>query len=135
MTVLVNKLLILYLTIHYLNTGQKYLFVPPLFFIHAISYSSRNRARIIRRGVLIEVCALTEGVRYINHSFTQPLICRRWVHRHLSRPVEMRYNPHTQTIEAIDSMQGLENLVTQLKIEMLHFNNVVTKVNQQHTKR
>ena len=31
---------------------------------------------------------------------------RRWVARNMVRPVEMRYNPYTQTIESIDSMQG-----------------------------
>ena len=53
---------------------------------------------------------------------------RRWVLHHLSKPVEMRYNPYTQTIEAIDSMRGMENLISQLKTEMLHFNNAVNKV-------
>ncbi len=31
---------------------------------------------------------------------------RRWVQKNLSRPVEMRYNPYTQTIEVIDNMKG-----------------------------
>ena len=31
---------------------------------------------------------------------------RRWVARNMVRPVEMRYNPYTQTIESIDSMRG-----------------------------
>ena len=52
---------------------------------------------------------------------------RRWVYRHLSRPVEMRYNPYTQTIEAIDSLSGMENLISQLQVEMNHFSNTVTK--------
>ena len=46
----------------------------------------------------------------------------------MSRPVEMRYNPYTQTIEEIDSVRGMDNLLNQLKIEMLHFNNAVSKV-------
>ena len=46
----------------------------------------------------------------------------------MNKPVEMRYNPYTQTIEAIDTMKGMENLISQLKVEMLHFNNVVSKV-------
>ena len=49
-----------------------------------------------------------------------------------SRPVEMRYNPYTQTIESIDSMKGMENLINQLKLEMLHFNNAVAKVNKKY---
>ena len=53
---------------------------------------------------------------------------RRWVQRSLNKPVEMRYNPYTQTIEAIDTMKGMENLISQLKVEMLHFNNAVSKV-------
>ena len=53
---------------------------------------------------------------------------RRWVQRCLKKPVEMRYNPYTQTIEAIDSVQGMENLISQLKVEMLLFNNVVSKI-------
>jgi hypothetical protein len=40
----------------------------------------------------------------------------------------MRYNPYTQTIEEIDSMSGMENLISQLQVEMLHINNVVGKV-------
>ena len=31
-------------------------------------------------------------------------------------------------IEAIDSVQGMENLISQLKVEMLLFNNVVSKI-------
>ena len=31
---------------------------------------------------------------------------RRWVNKNMARPVEMRYNPYTQTIESIDSMKG-----------------------------
>lgn len=39
----------------------------------------------------------------------------------------MRYNPYTQTIEAIDSLRGMENLISQLQVEMHHFSNAVTK--------
>jgi len=70
-----------------------------------------------------------QDIYYIAESFEDMMEkFRRWVQRSLNKPVEMRYNPYTQTIEAIDTMKGMENLISQLKVEMLHFNNAVSKV-------
>ena len=72
-----------------------------------------------------------QDIYYIAESFEDMMEkFRRWVNQHLSRSVEMRYNPYTQTIEEIDSMTGMENLVNQLKIELLHLNNACNKVPQ-----
>lgn len=71
-----------------------------------------------------------QDIYYIAESFEDMMEkFRRWVNKNMARPVEMRYNPYTQTIESIDSMRGMENLINQLKLEMLHFNNAVAKVN------
>jgi len=71
-----------------------------------------------------------QDIYYIAESFEDMMEkFRRWVARNMVRPVEMRYNPYTQTIESIDSMRGMDNLINQLKLEMLHFNNAVAKVN------
>ena len=47
----------------------------------------------------------------------------------LARPVEMRYNPYTQTIEVIDSVRGMESLVTQMKYELNHLNSAIKSIN------
>ena len=54
---------------------------------------------------------------------------RRWVHTSLARPVEMRYNPYTQTIEVIDSVRGMESLVTQMRNELNHLNSAIKNIN------
>ena len=53
---------------------------------------------------------------------------RRWVHTSLARPVEMRYNPYTQTIEVIDSVRGMENLVNQMRYELNHLNTAIKNI-------
>ena len=53
---------------------------------------------------------------------------RRWVIKHLCRPVEMRYNPYTQTIEVIDSVRGMENLVSQMRLELNHLNGAMGRM-------
>ncbi|XP_046666946.1 tyrosine 3-monooxygenase [Homalodisca vitripennis] len=52
---------------------------------------------------------------------------RRWVAA-MSRPYEVRYNPHTQCIEVLDSVDRLDNLMSQLNLEMLHLNTALTKL-------
>lgn len=53
---------------------------------------------------------------------------RRWVATGMSRPFEVRYNPHTQRVEVLDSVERLESLMTQLNLEMLHLNNAYRKL-------
>ncbi|XP_078053380.1 tyrosine hydroxylase ple [Augochlora pura] len=52
---------------------------------------------------------------------------RRWVAT-MSRPFEVRYDPHTQRVEVLDSVDRLENLVFQLNTEMTHLTNAVNKM-------
>ena len=59
----------------------------------------------------------------------EPFVNRRWVHTSLARPVEMRYNPYTQTIEVIDSVRGMESLVTQMRNELNHLNSAIKNIN------
>ena len=56
------------------------------------------------------------------------MLYRRWVQNSLARPVEMRYNPYTQTIEVIDSVRGMENLVTQMRYELNHLNSAIKHI-------
>lgn len=53
---------------------------------------------------------------------------RRWVATGMSRPFEVRYNPHTQRVEVLDSVERLESLMTQLNLEMVHLNNAYRKL-------
>lgn len=46
----------------------------------------------------------------------------------MSRPFEVRYNPHTQQIEMLDSVDKMEGLVSQLQLEMLHLSNAINKL-------
>jgi len=46
----------------------------------------------------------------------------------MTRPFEVRYNPHTQRIEVLDSVERLESLMTQLNLEMMHLNNAYRKL-------
>lgn len=46
----------------------------------------------------------------------------------MSRPYEVRYNPHTQQVEVLDSVDRLDNLMSQLNLEMLHLNTALTKL-------
>lgn len=52
---------------------------------------------------------------------------RRWVSK-MSRPFEVRFNPHTERIEMLDSVDKLEGLMSQLQLEMLHLNNALNKL-------
>ncbi|XP_008182999.1 tyrosine 3-monooxygenase [Acyrthosiphon pisum] len=52
---------------------------------------------------------------------------RKWVSS-MSRPFEVRYNPHTQRAEILDSVEQLNNLMTQLNLEMLHLNTALNKL-------
>lgn len=55
---------------------------------------------------------------------------RRWVMT-MSRPFEVRYNPHTQQVEVLDSVEKLDNLMNQMNLEMLHLNTALTKLKAQ----
>lgn len=46
----------------------------------------------------------------------------------MSRPFEVRFNPHTERVEVLDSVNSLETLVAQLNTEMLHLNNALKKM-------
>lgn len=52
---------------------------------------------------------------------------RRWVAT-MSRPFEVRFNPHTQTVEVLDTVERLEGLVSQLNLEMTHLTNAMNKI-------
>lgn len=52
---------------------------------------------------------------------------RRWVST-MSRPFEVRFNPHTGRVEVLDSVDKLESLVHQLNTELLHLSNAVNKL-------
>lgn len=52
---------------------------------------------------------------------------RRWVAM-MSRPFEVRFNPHTQSVEVLDSVERLEGAVTQLNIELTHLTNALNKI-------
>ncbi|KAJ1525410.1 hypothetical protein ONE63_010224 [Megalurothrips usitatus] len=52
---------------------------------------------------------------------------RKWV-ASMSRPYEVRFNPHTQRVEVLDSVAGLENVLSQLHLEMMHLTNAVNKI-------
>lgn len=51
---------------------------------------------------------------------------RRWVST-MSRPFEVRFNPHTGRVEVLDSVDKLESLVHQLNTEVLHLSNALNK--------
>ncbi|KAJ8931620.1 hypothetical protein NQ314_015443, partial [Rhamnusium bicolor] len=52
---------------------------------------------------------------------------RRWVSQ-MSRPFELRFNPHTGRVEVLDSVDKLESLVHQLNTEVLHLSNAINKM-------
>ncbi|XP_077260601.1 tyrosine hydroxylase ple isoform X2 [Temnothorax americanus] len=56
---------------------------------------------------------------------------RRWVAT-MSRPFEVRFNPHTQRVEVLDSVDRLEGLMSQLNTEMTHLTNAVNKMKARH---
>lgn len=52
---------------------------------------------------------------------------RRWVST-MSRPFEVRFNPHTERVEILDSVDKLETLVSQMNTELLHLTNAIGKL-------
>jgi len=50
----------------------------------------------------------------------------------MSRPFEVRFNPHTQRVEVLDSVDRLEDLLAQLNTEMTHLTNAVNKMKARH---
>lgn len=46
----------------------------------------------------------------------------------MSRPFEVRFNPHTETVEVLDSVDRLDNLVSQMNLEMQHLTIAITKL-------
>lgn len=54
---------------------------------------------------------------------------RRWVST-MSRPFEVRFNPHTERVEVLDSVDKLDTLISQLNTEILHLTNAIDKLRQ-----
>lgn len=52
---------------------------------------------------------------------------RQWT-RTMSRPFEVRYNPHTQSIEVLDNVERLEGALAMLNVELNHLTNAVNKI-------
>ncbi|XP_011186830.1 tyrosine 3-monooxygenase isoform X1 [Zeugodacus cucurbitae] len=52
---------------------------------------------------------------------------RRWVST-MSRPFEVRFNPHTERVEILDSVDKLDTLVQQMNTEILHLTNAISKL-------
>lgn len=52
---------------------------------------------------------------------------RRWVST-MSRPFEVRFNPHTQSVEILDTVDRLDNLLAQMNLEMQHLTTAITKL-------
>ncbi|XP_026474741.1 tyrosine 3-monooxygenase isoform X2 [Ctenocephalides felis] len=52
---------------------------------------------------------------------------RHWVSG-MSRPFEVRFNPYTERVEVLDSVDSLETLVAQLNTEVLHLTNAISKL-------
>lgn len=50
----------------------------------------------------------------------------------MSRPFEVRFNPHTERVEVLDSVDKLETLIWQMNTEMLHLTNAVKKLKGLH---
>lgn len=46
----------------------------------------------------------------------------------MSRPFEVRYDPYTQRVEILDSVDRLDNLMAQVNTEMTHLTNAVNKL-------
>lgn len=75
------------------------------------------------------------GIRAVNKLHESQTDCfffyRRWVST-MSRPFEVRFNPHTERVEVLDSVDKLETLIWQLNTEMLHLTNAVKKLKGSH---
>jgi len=70
-----------------------------------------------------------QDIYYVAESFSDAMEkFRRWVAQNLTRPVEMRYNPYTQTIEVIDSAGSMEKVINQMRLELNHLNNALYRV-------
>lgn len=54
---------------------------------------------------------------------------RRWVAT-MSRPFEVRFNPHTERVEVLDSVDKMHTLVAQLNTEILHLTNAIDKLSK-----
>ncbi|KAI9587503.1 tyrosine 3-monooxygenase [Glossina fuscipes] len=52
---------------------------------------------------------------------------RRWVST-MSRPFEVRFNPHTERVEILDSVDKLDTLLQQMNTEILHLSNAIAKM-------
>lgn len=52
---------------------------------------------------------------------------RRWVSA-MSRPFEVRFNPHTQSVEILDTVATLDNLLSQMNLEMTHLTTALHKL-------
>ncbi|XP_069365215.1 tyrosine 3-monooxygenase isoform X2 [Maniola hyperantus] len=52
---------------------------------------------------------------------------RRWVST-MSRPFEVRFNPHTERVEVLDSVEKLDTLIWQLNTEINHLTNAISKL-------
>ncbi|XP_037070265.1 tyrosine 3-monooxygenase-like [Pollicipes pollicipes] len=53
---------------------------------------------------------------------------RRWVATSLSRPYEVWYNPHTQTVERVDDVNKVGAMVSQLHGQLIRLNSAVQKM-------
>uniref|UniRef100_A0A1I8PDM1 Tyrosine 3-monooxygenase n=1 Tax=Stomoxys calcitrans TaxID=35570 RepID=A0A1I8PDM1_STOCA len=52
---------------------------------------------------------------------------RRWVSG-MSRPFEVRFNPHTERVEILDTVEKLDTLLHQMNTEILHLTNAINKM-------
>ncbi|XP_075164248.1 tyrosine hydroxylase ple [Haematobia irritans] len=52
---------------------------------------------------------------------------RRWVST-MSRPFEVRFNPHTERVEILDTVEKLDTLLHQMNTEILHLTNAINKM-------
>lgn len=46
----------------------------------------------------------------------------------MSRPFEVRFNPHTQRVEVLDSVDRLDGLMAQINTEITHLSNAINKI-------
>ncbi|XP_066976569.1 tyrosine 3-monooxygenase isoform X1 [Macrobrachium rosenbergii] len=53
---------------------------------------------------------------------------RRWTVQTLSRPYEVRYEPFSQTVQILDSVDKMESLGAALKTEVMRLNNAIVKM-------
>ena len=53
---------------------------------------------------------------------------RRWVQNHLCKPVEMRYNPYTQTVQTLSSGGKILDMAKQIKGDVFLIANAIKKI-------